>query len=90
MTKGASVSLAVDYGNIPGRPILKDRLAFDGTPEGFDRALEALRVAFHEKASDPLRPCGHPGPWHHPSVTNHQVRRSDGAGPYWLTEGTVN
>lgn len=59
----ATLTVSVDYGDIPGKPILKDTIVFDGTPAGFDSALEAMRSAFHEKASDPSRPCGHPGPW---------------------------
>lgn len=58
------LTVAVDYGDIPGKPILRDTVVFDGTPAGFDVALEQLRAAFHLEAKSGLRPCGHPGPWH--------------------------
>jgi hypothetical protein len=59
----ASLIVGIEWDNIPGRKVLQDQIRFDGTPEGFDRALEDLRVAFHAKAELPMRACGHPGPW---------------------------
>lgn len=62
--KGASLTVVIDFGEIAGKPILKDTVTFDGTPDGFDRLLEEMRVAMHAQAESPMRPCGHPGPWY--------------------------
>jgi hypothetical protein len=61
---GARVRIGICFGAIDGKRFLNDELPFDGTPAGFDDAIEKLRVAFHEKAEAEMRPCGHPGPWH--------------------------
>lgn len=59
----ASLTVAIDFGDIPGKPILQDTISFDGTAAGFDRVFEEMRVAMHAQAESPMRPCGHPGPW---------------------------
>lgn len=59
----ASVRLGVCFGDIPGPRFLNDEITFNGTPAGFDAAIEKLRVAFHEAASAAERPDGWTGPW---------------------------
>lgn len=59
----ASIRLGVCFGDIPGKQFLNVEYPFDGTPEGFDRAFELCRVAYHEAARERVRPCGFEGPW---------------------------
>lgn len=60
----AQLRLEVGWDDIAGRKVLYQTVDFDGTPDGFDAAIDEIRVAMHEEARSPLRPCGHPGPWH--------------------------
>ena len=69
MSGRATLTVVVAFDDIPGRRILADTFRFDATPEGFDDAVEAVRVAIHEKAALPMRACGEPGPWHTGSET---------------------
>lgn len=68
-----AIRLGVCFGDIPGKKFLNVEYPFDGTPEGFDRAWEALRVRYHEKAREQMRACGFEGPWSREATTEGPV-----------------
>lgn len=51
----AELRLQVGWGDISGRPVLHQTVFFDGTAEGFDAALEKMKVDFRTAASVPMR-----------------------------------
>lgn len=69
--------LEVGWGDIPGRPVLYQTVFFDGTPDGFDEAIEEMKVAFRKAAAAPMRPCGYAGPWHESVALEDRLLRPD-------------
>lgn len=82
----AEMRLEVGWGDIPGRPVLYQTVFFDGTPDGFDEAIEEMKVAFRKAAAASMRPCGYAGPWHESlRLEDRLVRPDDDRDPQGLS-----